>query len=713
MSFVVSSVWLLLLFGVVAIALAVWTYQRASLSLPLRIALISLRALALWLSLSLLLEPAFQSLWRETRKPKLAILIDASESMTISDESGRRDSLLWRLLLPRRAELESVVEARWFEFDETLREANPDALSFKGKYTNLSGALAALNRLSQREKFNATLLMSDGEFNAGENPIYEAERAPMPIYATLLGDSTARKDIALRRVFAPEQALLNAKVSVSVIVSQQGFSGKSVEVLLKKGETLVAQKRIELVAPEQTVAFEFVPKEVGEAKYVASVSVAQGEFSAKNNAQAFFLRVLKNKKKVLVIAGLPDPEISAVRQTLNRAENIDATVFSQKTSSEFFEGALNLSEHQDADACALVGFPSASASEELTERVFQFLSASKIPVFAFVGVQSSGAKLKRYEPLLAVSVGRTAPVDALDNGAFLAQTPQGQSFVAFKPMLGALQDALAAAPPLSYLDFAFQPKAAAQVLWKIAVSGKATEKIAFAVWQSAERKAATMCAAQFWRLALSPDENVRRLYAQTLIGTIEWLSAKDDAKRFQVLPSRKLYDEGEPVIFAATLQDELLNPVSTAQISLRVKNVQTGETYQTAFEPAAEAGAYQARFDGFAKGDYAFSAEAKDGETALGTASGAFSVSETSAEFRNPAANPETMRAIAERSGGKFYDAQTFAAFLDDMKREPAFQPVVVEKAAAFELANSWTTLMAIALLLSIEWLLRKLNALP
>ncbi|MCS6988074.1 MAG: hypothetical protein NZM06_00965 [Chloroherpetonaceae bacterium] len=713
MSFVVSSFWLLALFAIVAVALAIWTYRRASVSAALRAWLVGLRALSLFFAFSLFLEPTLQTISRQTQKPKLAVVIDDSESLTISDDGVRRDSLLRELIERHLSDLSRVADVRWFAFGEALREANPSDLSFKEKRTNLSNALASLNRLNAKEKFNAALLMSDGEFNAGENPIYEAARSPIPIFATLLGDSSARKDIVLRRIFAPEQAIANSKVSVSVIVAQQGFSGRGAEVLLKSGETILSRKQVTLSAPEQAVAFEFVPKEIGEAKYVVSVSALQGEFSARNNSQAFFLRVLKNKKKVLVIAGLADPEISAARQTLNRAENIEAVFFSQKTSSEFFEGALNLSEHQDADVCLLIGFPSASASDELVERVCQFLNARKIPTFALIGAQSSGAKLKRCESLLAVSIGRTSPAEILDNNAFISQTAQAQSFVAFKPMLSSLQDALQAAPPLSHLDFNFQPKPSTQTLWKASVAGKATEKIAFAISQSAERKAATMCASQFWRFALSPDENVRRLYAQTLIGTIEWLSAKDDAKRFQVSTSRKLYDEGETVFFAANLQDELLSPVSTAQITMRVKNKQTGETYQTAFEPASEAGVYHARFDGFAKGDYVYSAEAKDGERIVGTASGMFSVSETSAEFRNPAANPETMRAIAERSGGKFYDARTFANFLDEMKREPAFQPLAVEKISAMEFANSWATWLAILLLLSAEWLLRKLNALP
>jgi len=713
MTFVASSFWLLLLFALLALLLAVWTYQRATLSPPLKIGLICLRALAFFLTLSLLLEPMLQFFSEETRKPKLALIVDDSESMTISDNGIRRDSLLQQLLSRYQEALSNAVEIHSYSFGERLRARALNDFSFKEKYTNHADAIATLNRIGAREKFNAALMFSDGIFNAGETPLYEAERSPIPIFTVLLGDSTSRKDIVLRRIYAPEQAIVNTNVSVSAVVAQQGFTGNRVEALLKNGESILARKQFELSPSEQSIAFEFVPKEVGETKYTISISSLQGEFSAKNNVQSFFMRVLKNKKKVLVIAGLADPEISAIRQTLNRSENIDAVFFTQKTSTEFFEGSLNLNEHQDADVCFLVGFPSASISEAIAERVFGFLNANKIPVFSFIGLQSSGAKLKQYEPILAINIGRTSPADVLDNNAFISPTAQGQSFVAFKPVASLLPIAFQTAPPVSYLDFNFQPKPTTQILWKLSVSGRATERAALAIAQSSGKKYATLCTPQFWRLSLSPDESVRKVYEQTVIGMIEWLSAKDDAKRFQVSTSRKLYDEGETVFFTATLQDELLNPVSTAQIDLRVKNKQTGETYSATFERAIEAGVYQTKFEGFQKGDYIFTAEAKEGEVLLGTASGIFSVSETSAELRNTAANPETMQSIAERSGGKFYTVETFPKFFDDISREPSFQPVSVVTTSTIEFANLWQTLLVIVLCLSAEWLIRKLNALP
>jgi hypothetical protein len=137
MTFVASSFWLLLLFSVLALLLAAWTYQRAMLSLPLKVGLISLRALALFLSLSLLLEPMVQFFSEETRKPKLALIVDDSESMTISDNGIRRDSLLQQLLSRYQEALSNAVEIHSYSFGERLRARALNDFSFKEKYTGI------------------------------------------------------------------------------------------------------------------------------------------------------------------------------------------------------------------------------------------------------------------------------------------------------------------------------------------------------------------------------------------------------------------------------------------------------------------------------------------------------------------------------------------------------------------------------------------------
>ncbi len=711
-SFSVTNFWLFLLFAALALALAIFTYRSSNLSSSLKIALTALRALSVFLTLSLFIEPAFTRTDTRSERPTLAVIIDNSESMTIQDGAVKRDSAVKIILGQYADELRAIGNIKFYRFGAALKASLPESLTFAEKQTNLSQAIEEISRLKSIEKFSAALIISDGQFNAGETPTYAAERAPLPIYTALVGDTAIKRDIALRRVIAPEMTIVGAKTPISAVITQEGFHGATVVATLRSDKEVLERKTLTLTSPEQTLAFELVPKQVGETKFQIALSTLAGEFSTRNNAQSFFIKVQKQKKKVIVIAGLPDPEISAVRNALATSNSIETVFFTQRSSSDFIEGALNLEQHKDADALVLIGFPNTLVSEGLVARLKTFLESTKLPVLSLMTFQSSALRLKAFEPFLAVRIGRTTG-ELLDNLATIKLTAQAMQSSIFRPLAATLENSVRLAPPISYLDFDFQLKPNATPLWTLGIQTRATDKILLAIAKSTERKTATITAIQLWKLWLSPESDVRELYRQTMLGTIEWLAANEDLRRFRVEPASKLFDEAERILFSATLQDEALQPISSAAIMLNVKNKATQETYSTVFEPSSEAGLYNAGFDRLPAGDYTFFAEAREGERSLGTATGSFSVAQTGVEFRTLHADAATMRSIAAQSGGKFYMINDFAALLADLKRDAAFQPLETQIVQSFELANLAPTLILIILLLSTEWLIRKLHALP
>lgn len=708
----VANFWLLLLALLVAIGLAVFTYWLSRLSPALKVTLIALRSLSVFLTFSLFLEPACTRTHRYTEPPTLAVVIDNSESLTIQDGGVRRDSLVQATLRRYAPALNELGRIQFYRFGSTFKPTLLDSLTFSDKHTNFSEALSALLQLRVSDKLSAAVIISDGQVTAGETPSYVAERSPIPIYTVLVGDTLIKRDIVLRRIIAPEVAVVGAKTPISAVITQAGFRGATLTATLRSDKEILERKTITLTAPEQTLAFELVPKDAGESRFQLSLSTLEGEFSTRNNAQSFFIKVQKQKRKIVVIAGLPDPEISAVRNVLSTSPSIESVFFTQRSPSDFIEGALNLEKHKDADAVILIGFPNASISEGIAAQIKKFLETTNLPVLSIFTFQSSAVRLKTFEPFLAVKIGRTAG-EVLDNLVSIRAAASASQLSIFRPIAASLDNTLRQAPPVSYLDFAFQPKSNSTVLWTLGIQNQATDKILFAIAKSADRKTATLTAIQLWKLWLSPDEDVRELYRQTILGTLEWLTAREDLRRFRVEPAAKIFDESERVLFSATLQDEALQPISSATITLKVQHKETGETYSTVFEPSSEAGLYSATFERLPAGDYTFSAEARDGTRPLGIAAGRFLVSQTSLEFRQLHADANTLRNIAAQSGGRFYLLSEFEAFLNDLLRDAAFQPVQVQTQQSFEFANLAPTLVLIILLLAAEWFVRKLNALP
>ncbi|MCS7210916.1 MAG: hypothetical protein RMI34_06670 [Chloroherpetonaceae bacterium] len=712
LSFSVANFWLFVLALCAAVGLAIFTYYATRLSPALKAGLIVLRSLSVFLTFSLFLEPACTRTTRYTELPTLAVVIDNSESLTIQDGSGRRDSLVRATLTRYRSALDELGHIKFYQFGSAFKPTVLDSVTFSDKYTNFSDAIESLLRLRTPEKLNAAVIVSDGQVTAGETPSYAAERSPIPIYTVLVGDTLIKRDIALRRIVAPDVAVVGAKTPISAVITQEGFRGATLTATLRSDKTVLERKTITLTSPEQTVAFELVPKEAGETRFQLSLSTLAGEFSTRNNAQSFFIKVQKQKKKVLVVSGLPDPEISAVRNALATSSSIEAVFFTQRGASDFIEGALNLDKHKDADVAILIGFPNAVVSEGIAAQIKKFLETTNLPVFSIMTFQSSAVRLKAFEPFLAVRIGRTSG-EVLDNLASIKATLQAAQLSIFRPIAASLDQSLRQAPPVSYLDFNFQPKPSSTTLWTLGFQNQTTDKVLFAIAKSAERKTATLTAIQFWKLWLSPDEEVRELYRQTILGTLEWLTAQEDLRRFRVEPAAKIFDESERVLFSATLQDEALQPISSAAITLKVQHKETGNAYSTVFEPSSEAGLYHAAFERLPAGDYSFSAEAREGERLLGTAAGRFLVSQTSLEFRQLHADANTLRSIAAQSGGKFYHLTEFEAFLQDLRRDAAFQPTLQQTQQSAEFANLAPTLVIILFLLAAEWLIRKLYAMP
>jgi len=709
-----SHPWLSLIFAIFAIALSFYAYAQAPTSAILKGILISLRSLAIFSMLLLLLEPAIGESYVKTNAPVLALALDNSESMSIQDEKVRRSEKAQEIVQKYGDSLKALGAVKTYGFGKSVQERLPNSLRFNEKETNLSETIRALNLRGEKAPANAILLISDGQFTAGENPLYTAEESNVPIYTLLIGDTLQKRDIAIKRIIAPATAIAGSKFPISVILSQKGFTGKTLTLSLTSAgeENLRVEKTLTLQNKEATLSFEIAAKTPGEKKFVLTAPALEGEFSTQNNARPFYIKILKSRKKVLVIAGLAEPEISGLRGALSTNKNMEAKFFIQRNPKTFLSKTPEQVDFKEVDACVLLGFPSDLTAPALSNKIRKMLEENKLPVFTFVTSQTSGMKLKHFENMLSVKLGRTNAENTYETVFAVPTTPAAASSI-FKSLDTPLDDALQKAPPLIYHDFKFTLKHNATALWKMQLNAHATEKPIFAISNSRRRKFATFCAPGFWQLRLSPDAEVRDLYQRTIINTIEWLTTRDDIKRFTVKPATKNFNANDQILFSASLQDETLMPISNANILLKAIHQKTKQTFQSVFDSQMEAGLYSANFESLPEGDYSFLAVANENARVVGKASGIFSVSEAGTEYRQPQAQSDVLRGIALRSGGKFYTSANFGTFLQDLPADRSFQPADVTERKSYALSNFTFSLILISSLLTLEWLIRKLNALP
>jgi hypothetical protein len=83
-------------------------------------------------------------------------------------------------------------------------------------------------------------------------------------------------------------------------------------------------------------------------------------------------------------------------------------------------------------------------------------------------------------------------------------------------------------------------------------------------------------------------------------------------------------------------------------------------------------------------------------------------VGERNLEFQETRMNPDLLRQIALRSEGTFFTSGTFPGLEAALQSQPSFSARIVSESHERELWNWWYMMIAIVVLLAVEWFLRK-----
>jgi len=187
---------------------------------------------------------------------------------------------------------------------------------------------------------------------------------------------------------------------------------------------------------------------------------------------------------------------------------------------------------------------------------------------------------------------------------------------------------------------------------------------------------------------------------------VQWaLTARDD-RPVRVQPSETRIADGTPVQFSGQAYDENSRPVSDADFELRIRN-QSGEVFPYSLRPVGS-GQYELDLGSFPEGTYSYKAEARRAERILGTDAGVFSVGALAVEFRDPHSDVNLMRQIAQRSNGASIVGTELRGFSTALMDLDGLDPVRQEIEEQERLWRNYAFLIAIVVLLSVEWFLRK-----
>ena len=312
--------------------------------------------------------------------PKVIVLADASRSIDLPGLEGTRRQMIDRAL----AELETRSgEVRYTvlafgdgaptPIEGTVGAAGDVAkIAAAGKAarapfhprarlrSDLGAALEAVARAAD-ERPAAVVVLSDGRLDRpGETGAGEAARAALgalqvPIHTVSLAD-TAPRDASIRRVLAAGAAVAHQPFSLRIEIGcDGGLSCGDVPVvareLREKGEpTELASGTAHVVAGRATVELPMTIERAGARILEISIQAPEGDVIPENDRRYITLDVIRDRVRVLHVAGRPTYDVRALRMWLKSDASVDVVAFFiLRTPADHVEAA--------SDELALIPFP--------------------------------------------------------------------------------------------------------------------------------------------------------------------------------------------------------------------------------------------------------------------------------------------------------------------------------------------------------------------
>ena len=711
-----SSWWWYALVLIVLGLVSTWYYavHQRSLQPRQRAVLTLLRWLGLASLVTALFVPVARFVSSRAEKPQVAVVVDNSASMRIRDARFDRCTLAQSVIDNINASFphHAVLPFRTGRTAEQLPALVRDSLRFNDAATNLEAPFAVLSE-RHRENVQAVVLVTDGAYNSGGMPLYQALSLGKPVFCIGVGDTAVLKDVVLTSIVVNERGYKNVEMPVQVSVTADALEGLAT-LVLSDGAQEVGRTQLRLHAGQRLYrhVFSYIPTTEGVHKLTARIEPMEGEFTTRNNSRSEFVTILPNERTIVLIAGSPSPDVAFISTAINSDRSIRLRSFIQKFGSDFYGPAPTAADLRSAESIILVGFPIASSPDALVAMIADEARRGK-PVFFIASPSIDPWKLSKLEPALPFTVERwgnaemqVTPVvtDRASSHALLG-TSDGQS---------SALEVWNGLPPIYRPEAFVSPKSQAEVLATIAIgSTRLDEPLLVARSSGGQRSIAVLGYGIYrWKLLSEGSERTRgkqppAVFEQFVQNALRWLANDDASKNVRIRTTKRQYVSGEPIEFIADVHDEALQPIDDATVSVTVRSAQS--TFELVLQPSG-GGRYIASVPMLAGGDYSFRGNALRGKQLLGTDEGRFTVGEIMLEYQSIPMNATLLRTLAERTGGAFYEADHLdaQALWQRIEKLPNFQPRIVTESRTIAVWNSWVLLALAISAFALEWYLRK-----
>ncbi len=740
-----SSRWMagLVLVAAGAGAYALLTYRSVRLGPRDRIVLTSLRIATLAVLMVCLLRPMMILKVAVPQQNFVGVLLDDSRSMQVADLEGHpRGNYITENfgaatgpLLAKLSEKFVVRTYRFSSYAERLNGAGD--LTFNGTGTQLGAALSRAKDELSGLPLSGLIVVSDGADTSEatlDTSITELKAENIPVFTVGVGEEKMARDIQVSRVETPRQALKGSFLVVDVVITQTGFEGQTLPLVVESEGRVVDTQDIPMPDDGEatTVRVKFKVDEGGLRRFKFRIPEQAGEQVPQNNARENVIEVIDRRVKLLYLEGEPRFEAKFIKQALEKDPNIQVVLLQRTAAATPSSPTKFLRLGIDTPDELLEGFP--LKEEELFAYSGLILGSVEASAFTLEQMRMIGDFVSRRGGGLLVLGGRrsfaeggwggTPVAEALPitlDAAANAKAGLYFSKIAVEPARAGLAHPIAQLaateklsveawgklPPLTSVNPIDTVKPGATVLLK-GEDERGKDQVVLSAQRYGRGKAVTFAVQDswLWRMHASmPETDLthHQFWQRLLRWVVDGVPGHVDVSS---APERVEPREG--VALTAQVADKKFLDVNDAHVVASVRSP-TGVVSEVPLSWTVKRdGEYQSTFVPTEEGTYEVRVTAtKNGET-LGTSVTHLRAAPSDREYFDPAMRGSLLRRLAEETDGKFFKSGDTSGLSDALTLSGRGVTVVEEK----DLWDMPVLFLLLVMLTGSEWLYRRARGL-
>ncbi len=696
-----------------------WRHLHRSANRGRILALEILRLLAVIVILVTLMRPERVQTYERERQPRVVVLTDGSRSMETRDQvaPGEQEGLVGRGEWIDQVLESNVIAPLRPRYQLTVERFAEDAA-----VTDLSSPLAELPE--RYDNLEAVILLSDGDWNAGESPAGAATRLAVNgvrLFTIGIGSSDYLPDLVLDQVKPPSYSLLGEHVSIPYRVQNRLPREVRTELLVQE-EGRVATRKNLVIPPggSSQGAILWHAARLGEQELKVTLPVDPSEIDPLNNEHAFRLTVRQERLRVLIVESRPRWEYRFLRNALSRDPGIELECLllhpllppgeGADYIQSFPEGREQLASY-DTIFLGDIGIGEGELTlrqAELLAGVVQQLGSGLVFLPGSRGRQLTLAD-SALGPLLPILYDEKNPRGfGTELAANLELTNDGAdhllTMLARTPAIN--RRLWSQLPGFYWCAPVVRTRPGAQVLAVHSVMRNRWGRLPLLVTRAhGQGNVLFMGTDSAWRWR----KGVEDVYHYRFWGqVVRWMAhprhlAQEEGIRLVFSP--EMPRQGETVMLHASLLDQAGFPLGNARLSADITAREGGQTRVLLQPEPGGWGVYTGRFDAQAAGVHDIVVEAAEVDRRLATT---IEITPYARERTGQPANHAILRELARITGGAFATAQRASDVVDQVRLLPESEPLQVR----FMLWSQWWWGLLLLLLLAAYWSLRKLSGL-